>query len=55
MDLANDLWGASEYNLSQQFGDVRSLYIAVNKEYAKDDLVLKETDEIALIPPVSGG
>jgi molybdopterin converting factor subunit 1 len=35
--------------------ELRSLYVAVNNEYAADDLVLQEDDEIALIPPVSGG
>jgi sulfur-carrier protein len=35
--------------------DLRSLFIAVNSDYADDNLVLKPTDEIALIPPVSGG
>lgn len=34
---------------------LRSLLIAVNNEYAEDQQVLNETDEIALIPPVSGG
>lgn len=34
---------------------LRSLYIAVNNEYADDDKILSVTDEIALIPPVSGG
>lgn len=34
---------------------LRSLMIAVNNEYAGDDDLLAETDEIALIPPVSGG
>ena len=29
--------------------------IAVNENYAIDDLVLKENDEVAIIPPVSGG
>lgn len=29
--------------------------IAVNSEYAEDDQLLHESDEIALIPPVSGG
>ena len=32
-----------------------SLVIAVNSDYAKGDVILKENDEIALIPPVSGG
>lgn len=32
-----------------------SLAIAVNQEYAKDDVQLAEKDEVVLIPPVSGG
>jgi len=34
---------------------LRSLLIAVNDTYADDSITLTETDEIALIPPVSGG
>ena len=34
---------------------LRSLYIAVNRDYADENRVLEITDEIALIPPVSGG
>ncbi|MBL7942592.1 MAG: molybdopterin converting factor subunit 1 [Flavobacteriales bacterium] len=33
----------------------QTLRVAVNQEYANEDLVLNEGDEIALIPPVSGG
>jgi molybdopterin converting factor subunit 1 len=32
-----------------------SLAVAVNSEYAEDDQALRANDEIALIPPVSGG
>jgi len=32
-----------------------SLAIAVNQEYAQNDIQLSENDEIVLIPPVSGG
>ena len=32
-----------------------SLAVAVNREYATPDLVLREGDEVALLPPVSGG
>ena len=35
--------------------EVKSLMVAVNSEYAEGDLLLTEQDEIALIPPVSGG
>jgi molybdopterin synthase sulfur carrier subunit len=35
--------------------EIRSLMIAVNNNYAEDDVLLGESDEIALIPPVSGG
>ena len=29
--------------------------IAVNHEFAADSIVLRESDEVAVIPPVSGG
>ena len=35
--------------------EIRSLMVAVNKAYAEDDHKIGESDEIALIPPVSGG
>lgn len=35
--------------------NLKSLFIAVNNAYADDQLALKDTDEVALIPPVSGG
>ncbi len=34
---------------------LNSLFIAVNQSYAGDETPLSESDEIALIPPVSGG
>lgn len=34
---------------------LKSLFVAVNNEYADDAVVLSDTDEVALIPPVSGG
>ncbi len=33
----------------------RTFYVAVNEEYAHRDTPLKEGDEVALLPPVSGG
>ena len=32
-----------------------SYMVAVNNEYASDESLLTEKDEIAIIPPVSGG
>lgn len=37
------------------FEALHSLLIAVNNEYGQEDTMLREQDEIALIPPVSGG
>ena len=37
------------------FQDLNSMMVAVNNEYGQSDQLLHENDEIALIPPVSGG
>lgn len=34
---------------------LKSLFIAVNNKYVEEGAKLNENDEIALIPPVSGG
>ena len=36
-------------------GDSSRLMVAVNEEYQEHDFPLKENDEVAFIPPVSGG
>jgi molybdopterin converting factor subunit 1 len=36
-------------------GWTRSIAVAVNREYARREEVLREGDEVALLPPVSGG
>ena len=44
--------------LAQEFPSLKSIksyMIAVNQEYALDSQVLSDQDEIAIIPPVSGG
>lgn len=33
----------------------RTLYAAVNQAYAKPEHVLRDSDEVAFFPPVSGG
>jgi molybdopterin converting factor subunit 1 len=35
--------------------ELNSFLIAVNQAYAKDELSISSADEIAIIPPVSGG
>ena len=38
-----------------ELNKLSSLAVAVNNNYADDDEVINSYDEIALIPPVSGG
>ena len=38
-----------------RFGKLASLALAVDNEYAEDSLVLKGSEEVVIIPPVSGG
>ncbi len=38
-----------------EFSKLSSLAVAVNGEYASNGVLLDSNDEIALIPPVSGG
>lgn len=45
-------------NLETTFPEMKKLksyLIAVDDEYAENDLVLNSNNEIAIIPPVSGG
>lgn len=45
-------------HLRQEYPDFKqlaSLRVAVNQDYAEADHPLQETDEVVLIPPVSGG
>ncbi|WP_017754594.1 molybdopterin converting factor subunit 1 [Calidifontibacillus oryziterrae] len=41
---------SGKYNVSFQ-----AVMVAVNEEYAEDEMELKAGDTVALIPPVSGG
>ncbi|SKB61140.1 molybdopterin synthase sulfur carrier subunit [Soonwooa buanensis] len=49
-DLKNEL--EEKYEALKR---LKSYFIAVNEEYAEDDLQLHPNNEIAIIPPVSGG
>jgi molybdopterin synthase sulfur carrier subunit len=45
-------------NMKRQYpslAELSSILVAVNNEYAEMDMVLADRDEVALIPPVSGG
>ena len=42
-------------NQYPELKDLSSLAIAVNNDYAPDEKEINSYDEIALIPPVSGG
>ncbi len=35
--------------------DKNRIKVAVNKKYSDDTTIIKENDEIALIPPIAGG
>ena len=52
---AGDVLAHYEARIPQLNGPLSSLALAVNQEYASPGTKLKENDEIALLPPVSGG
>ena len=43
------------YQSYPRMKQLRSLRVAVNNEYVDEEVVLSGKEEIALIPPVSGG
>lgn len=58
LDMSGQTVGSLRRELGKRYPslqEIRSLMIAVNNAYAEDDLPIGESDEIALIPPVSGG
>ena len=58
LDVAGNQVLSLRKHLSENYPALKglnSLFIAVNQSYAADETELKETDEIVLIPPVSGG
>jgi len=42
-------------SLYPEFATVVSYMIAINQQYATDDTTINSHDEVAVIPPVSGG
>ena len=58
LELEGDTVGSLRNALKNRYPSlkaIKSLMIAVNNTYAEDALLIGESDEIALIPPVSGG
>ena len=51
---ASGLKSALEANYPR-LKQLASYMVAVNSEYAEDTLTISDRDEIAIIPPVSGG
>ena len=51
---SNDAMGNGAQSISDE-GLWRSLAVAVNREYSSPDAALRDGDEVALLPPVSGG
>lgn len=54
-ETVGSLLRLSEKNASKHSVVWRTLAVAVNREYVGVDHVLAEGDEVALLPPVSGG
>jgi len=38
-----------------EFSNIKGYMVAVNQEYATDEQLIHSSDEVAIIPPVSGG
>jgi len=58
LDIEGKTTADLKNSLEQQYPRLKQLssyMVAVNSEYAQDEAVLTEDDEIAIIPPVSGG
>ena len=58
VEIEGETTGGLKQTLEQQYPRLKQLtsyMVAVNNEYAQDDAILTEHDEIAIIPPVSGG
>jgi MoaE-MoaD fusion protein len=52
---AADVLSHYEQRLSAMKGNLSSIAISVNQEYARPEMKLHSGDEVALLPPVSGG
>ena len=55
IDAAGQTVQSVRDTLVASLGNLDGVMIAVNEEFATDEIVIQAGDEIALIPPVSGG
>ena len=58
VELSGGTAGNLKRSLEERYPRLKHLasyMVAVNNEYAEDGLIINEKDEIAIIPPVSGG
>lgn len=58
VEINEETTGGLKHILEHQYPRLKQLasyMVAVNNEYASDDAILTQRDEIAIIPPVSGG
>jgi molybdopterin converting factor small subunit len=46
---------ALKHTLHKDYPALPTFMLAVNARYASDELVIQDNDEIAIIPPTSGG
>jgi molybdopterin converting factor subunit 1 len=54
-DTIGSLWRALVADYPDLAGYERSISSAINADYARMDQPLREGDEVAFLPPVSGG
>jgi molybdopterin converting factor subunit 1 len=50
-----DVWEACVQRWPALASRRQSTVLAVNREFARGDIVIQDGDEVALLPPVSGG
>jgi molybdopterin converting factor subunit 1 len=57
LDIPKNVGDLKKYLVKKypELGNLSSLAIALNNEYATEEMTLTIQDEIAIIPPVSGG
>ena len=57
VELSDSTVGQMKEWLEKQYPNLslQSMMTAVNEEFATDDMILKDGDTLAFIPPISGG